>query len=240
MQKLIKLISFPFMLLTGLFIFTTVVSAQEINYHTYKYGTHQTSMADGYYARPAQVTVDSKQYLVTMIIRTKKSLSPYPVQVLTIDGQAPLNVVKTRHGSDYDYRYSFRTNNLKREISSQIKIDVPHVYQATHNISFAFDTSHLPQLTPRKKKQVAGSRPVNRTNSNQAKKVVHSNPKIVTAQNKQAAQASRQIAQNARNQRDNQRHQRLFYYVILGGILSAIVLIGIAALMVVNAKERKK
>lgn len=112
MQKLIKLISFPFMLLTGLFIFTTVVSAQEINYHTYKYGTHQTSMADGYYARPAQVTVDSKQYLVTMIIRTKKSLSPYPVQVLTIDGQAPLNVVKTRHGSDYDYRYSFRTNNL--------------------------------------------------------------------------------------------------------------------------------
>lgn len=69
---------------------------------------------------------------------------------------------------------------------------------------------------------------------------MHSNPKIVTAQNKQAAQASRQIAQNARNQRDNQRHQRLFYYVILGGILSAIVLIGIAALMVVNAKERKK
>ena len=54
-------------------------------------------------------------------IRTKKDLSPYPVRVLTINGQAPLNVVKTRHGSDYDYRYSFRTNNLKRDISSQIK-----------------------------------------------------------------------------------------------------------------------
>lgn len=151
MKILTKIISFPFVLLASLFVLSTTVNAQNINYHTYKYGTHQTSMADGYYARPAQIVVDDKQYLVTMTIRTKKDLSPYPVQVLSIDGQAPLNVVKTRHGSDYDYRYSFCTNNLKHMISSQIKIDVPHVYQATHNISFIFNTNNLPKLNIDKK-----------------------------------------------------------------------------------------
>ena len=152
MKNIAKIISFPFLLITCLFIFGVTVSAQSVSYRTYKYGTHQTSMADGYYARPAQVVVDDNQYLVTMTIRTKKDLSPYPVRVLTINGQAPLNVVKTRHGSDYDYRYSFRTNNLKRDISSQIKIDVPHVYQATHNITFAFDTTQLPKLTNKKER----------------------------------------------------------------------------------------
>lgn len=237
MKNIAKIISFPFLLLTCLFIFGVTVSAQSVSYRTYKYGTHQTSMADGYYACPAQVVVDDNQYLVTMTIRTKKDLSPYPVQVLTIDGQAPLNVVKTRHGSDYDYRYSFRTNNLKRDISSQIKIDVPHVYQATHNITFAFDTTQLPKLTNKKERASHAESAIKRSAPQVKNKSVK--PKEQLAQKKQAAIANRQIAQNARNQRANQQRQRNFYYVILAGVLSSLILIGVAVLIVVNAKERK-
>ena len=51
MKNIAKIISFPFLLLTCLFIFGVTVSAQSVSYRTYKYGTHQTSMADGYYAR---------------------------------------------------------------------------------------------------------------------------------------------------------------------------------------------
>ena len=64
-------------------------------------------------------------------------------------------------------------------------------------------------------------------------------PKEQLAQKKQAAIANRQIAQNARNQRANQQRQRNFYYVILAGVLSSLILIGVAVLIVVNAKERK-
>lgn len=64
-------------------------------------------------------------------------------------------------------------------------------------------------------------------------------PKEQLAQKKQAAIANRQIAHNARNQRANQQRQRNFYYVILAGVLSSLILIGVAVLIIVNAKERK-
>lgn len=198
MKNIAKIISFPLLLLTCLFIFGVTVSAQSVSYRTYKYGTHQTSMADGYYARPAQVVVDDNQYLVTMTIRT---------------------------------------NNLKRDISSQIKIDVPHVYQATHNITFAFDTTQLPKLTNKKERASHAESAIKRSAPQVKNKSVK--PKEQLAQKKQAAIANRQIAHNARNQRANQQRQRNFYYVILAGVLSSLILIGVAVLIVVNAKERK-
>lgn len=198
MKNIAKIISFPFLLITCLFIFGVTVSAQSVSYRTYKYGTHQTSMADGYYARPAQVVVDDNQYLVTMTIRT---------------------------------------NNLKRDISSQIKIDVPHVYQATHNITFAFDTTQLPKLTNKKERVSHAESAIKRSAPQVKNKSVK--PKEQLAQKKQAAIANRQIAHNARNQRANQQRQRNFYYVILAGVLSSLILIGVAVLIVVNAKERK-
>ena len=88
-----------------------------------------------------------------MTIRTKKSLGPWPVKVLSVAGQSPLNVVKTRHSSDYDYRYSFKVASLKNDVSSKIKIDVPHVYRATHMISFGFDQAALPKLTDKTAKR---------------------------------------------------------------------------------------
>ena len=64
------------------------VLAKDVNYKTYKYGTSQISMADGYYARPAKVVADGNRYLVTMTIRTKHNLSPWPVKVNTIMAKA--------------------------------------------------------------------------------------------------------------------------------------------------------
>lgn len=121
--------------------------AVAVNYNALKYGTSETSMASGYYARPAQVNVVNGAYVVTMTIMTNKSLSPWPVVVNSIDGQAPQNVSKTQSGDYYLYSYSFTTNNLNRTISSNINVSIPNVYTANHNISFTFDTSSLPSLT---------------------------------------------------------------------------------------------
>ena len=121
--------------------------AVAVNYNALKYGTSETSMAPGYYARPAQVNVVNGAYVVTMTIMTNKSLSPWPVVVNSIDGQAPQNVSKTQSGDYYLYSYSFTTNNLNRTISSNINVSIPNVYTANHNISFTFDTRSLPSLT---------------------------------------------------------------------------------------------
>ena len=147
MKKLLQ--SLLGILAVSCFLLLSVNKAQAVavNYNALKYGTSETSMASGYYARPAQVNVVNGAYVVTMTIMTNKSLSPWPVVVKSIDGQAPQNVSKTQSGDYYLYSYSFTTNNLNRTISSNINVSIPNVYTANHNISFTFDTSSLPSLT---------------------------------------------------------------------------------------------
>lgn len=147
MKKLLQ--SLLGILAVSCFLLLSVNKAQAVavNYNALKYGTSETSMASGYYARPAQVNVVNGAYVVTMTIMTNKSLSPWPVVVNSIDGQAPQNVSKTQSGDYYLYSYSFTTNNLNRTISSNINVSIPNVYTANHNISFTFDTRSLPSLT---------------------------------------------------------------------------------------------
>ena len=147
MKKLLQ--SLLGILAVSCFLLLSVNKAQAVavNYNALKYGTSETSMASGYYARPAQVNVVNGAYVVTMTIMTNKSLSPWPVVVNSIDGQAPQNVSKTQSSDYYLYSYSFTTNNLNRTISSNINVSIPNVYTANHNISFTFDTRSLPSLT---------------------------------------------------------------------------------------------
>lgn len=132
----------------GLFFVSFVpANAQTIAYHPLRYGTNQTSMADGYFVKPANVVVKNHLYYVTMQIRTAKSLSSFPVKVNWVNGKAPLNVrrIKDRAGNSHMY-YSFYTNNLKKRINAKLAIDVPKVYKAHHLISFKFSTAGLPSL----------------------------------------------------------------------------------------------
>ena len=165
MKKLLQ--SLLGILAVSCFLLLSVNKAQAVavNYNALKYGTSETSMASGYYARPAQVNVVNGAYVVTMTIMTNKSLSPWPVVVNSIDGHAPQNVSKTQSGDYYLYSYSFTTNNLNRTISSNINVSIPNVYTANHNISFTFDTSSLPSLT---QAQAAPASQANNQNQSQA------------------------------------------------------------------------
>lgn len=121
--------------------------AKAINYQALRYRTNQTSMASGYFVKPASVKVAHHKYVVTMHIRTAKKLSSYPVKVLSVNGGAAKHVrrVKDRVGNSNLY-YSFTTTNLKKRINAKLAIDVPKVYKATHLISFKFSTKGLPSL----------------------------------------------------------------------------------------------
>ena len=55
----------------------SVAHADSINYQTFKYGTSTTSMADGYYVKPAQITVSGDKYVITMTIRTANDLTEF-------------------------------------------------------------------------------------------------------------------------------------------------------------------
>lgn len=168
----------------GLFIVSIIpASAQTIAYHPLRYGTNQTSMADGYFVKPANVVVKNHLYYVTMEIRTAKSLSSFPVKVNWVNGKAPLNVrrVKDRAGDSLLY-YSFYANNLKKRINAKLAIDVPKVYKAHHLISFKFSTAGLPSLgrthaaaTP--KTATTTTRPKAATSSSTKAKQTNSQPK---------------------------------------------------------------
>lgn len=226
------------------------VNAQAINYQAYKYGTKQTSMASTYYVRPAQVEIKNNQYLVTMTIKTEKKLGVYPVKVLSIAGQSPFNIIKKRVGNDYLYSYSFLTSNLKPIINSKIFVSIPHVYTAYHNISFGFDTSNLPPLKSKAKnstntviKAKSSKQTVNKENKPKAsspktskQKTAATSPDLKKAQ---LALAKKTLAQNEKNAQANRENQKMFYYVVLAGVLSSVVLLVSAVFFVLSFKPKK-
>lgn len=236
--KRVLLVSLSFFFFFAFFI--KKADAQAINYQTFKYGTHQTSMADGYYAKPAQIKAEGHRYLITMTIRTKKSLSPYPVTVLSVNNQAPFNIVKSRNGASYDYRYSFYTSDPRKEISSKIKIDVPNVYQATHQISFKFDAQNLPKLNTNSKNKQAASSKKEAISADPSALIGQAKKQSDLAKKKEAKLARQQLAQNQRNIAANQQNQKMFYYTILGGIISTLILVVAASFFVLSVKNRKK
>lgn len=182
LQSLLGILAVSCFLLLGI----NKAQAVAVNYNALKYGTSETSMASGYYARPAQVNVVNGAYVVTMTIMTNKSLSPWPVVVNSIDGQAPQNVSKTQSGDYYLYSYSFTTNHLNRTISSNINVSIPNVYTANHNISFTFDTRSLPSLT---QTQATPAGQANNQNQNQASATADSQ-----ANNQSQSQANSQAS----------------------------------------------
>lgn len=239
--------------------FAKVGHAQSVSYQTYKYGTSTTSMADGYYARPATVTLSNGAYVVTMTIRTATNLSAWPVVVNSIDGQAPQNVTKTQSGGYYLYSYSFTTKDLSGVISSSISINVPGVYKANHNISFKFDTSSLPALsgstsstsTSGANSSSAAAAGVANGSSNSTSG--SNDPQLSQKLKKLESQASSQssaakakesrlarstIAQNDRVQEQNQKNQTLYYFVLVGGILGLLIVIAVAVYFVWSAKKQ--
>lgn len=131
----------------GLTTGTTTAEAKSINYQALKYNTNQTSMASGYFVKPASVKVSHHKYVVTMHIRTAKKLSSFPVKVLSVNGGAAKNVRRVKdHAGNSNLYYSFTTTNLKKKINAKLAINVPKVYKATHLISFKFSTNGLPSL----------------------------------------------------------------------------------------------
>ncbi|CAJ1229994.1 hypothetical protein LZY01_07790 [Levilactobacillus zymae] len=125
----------------------TTAQAKSVSYSALTYGTSKTSMASKYFVKPAKVTVKNGKYRVTMHLKTAKTLGKYPVQVIKVNGHAPQNVRKVRDkAGNSNVYYTFTAKNLKKKINANLSINVLHVYQAKHAITFKFKASQLPKL----------------------------------------------------------------------------------------------
>lgn len=238
------------------------VGAQSVSYQTYKYGTSENSMASGYYARPAKVTVQNGQYLVTMTIKTKKALTAWPVTVLSVAGQSPSNVKKTKDSNFYYYAYSFYSQDLSKAVSSKIKIDVPGTYQATHQISFKFDQASLPSLKKTSASQkTASQNSTSKEKTSQASQASQTNnsssdaavakqvldlEKEVKAKEKKLDKkedtlAARAQSLNQRSQAVNAASQRNFFFLLFGGILVlSLFILDILGLIYLMRKSKQQ
>lgn len=206
------------------------VHGDTINYQALKYGTNQTSLATNYYVRPATVTVNGDQYLVTMTIHTGRDLGQWPVTVLSINGTGPANVRKTQSASGYDYSYAFQTADLTRTINSSISINVPKVYVAKHDISFKFDTSRLPKLAQASSSAATSSNAKSTTPkpSRDAKK-----PSSKEKVRKQATAADKQ--QVAAAKALNKQNKQTQWAILIGGSV-AVIILAVAAYFFIKRK----
>ncbi|WP_461215265.1 NEAT domain-containing protein [Lacticaseibacillus sp. GG6-2] len=253
-----KIVAFLFLPLLALVILFApqVVHADAINYQALKYGTNSESMASGYYVKPANVVANGDQYLVTMTIHTGTSLGKWPVTVLSINGTGPANVTKTQSASGYDYSYAFATRDLTQTINSSISIDVPDVYVAKHNISFKFDTSHLPALASAAT-ATSATNAINSTSSSQAipsnktstaSSSTSSAKAASSASTSSKAAASSRVKKAATTKADtatkkqaklieslNRKNKQTQQAIVIGGVAGVLIL-GVAAYFFVKRK----
>ncbi|WP_143462863.1 NEAT domain-containing protein [Levilactobacillus enshiensis] len=252
MSRVIKWgLGLAFLMVVGILPLTA--HAQAISYSALKYGTTQTSMASGYFVRPAQVTVKNHAYVVTMDIKTAKKLTNWPVKVLSVNGGAPENVRKTKDsaGNSHLY-YSFTTTDLKHDINAKLYIDVPKVYKATHNISFKFKTQGLPALMTPKTTKTATShksqavkQPARATVTKQTPAAKKSSHAVQPASTKQpTAKAKRNSSRVSRHSQsaptasssstktqatsaaDQVPKQKIHWGGLIGGAIAIVVLVG--------------
>lgn len=138
---------FPLVMVLVVLIFTIIaapVSAQiadgtyQVNYQVKHASNDNASIADGYFTKPASVTVANGVSTVTITLTGAdmiKSLSgpSGPVTVVSEDTASNTRVVK------------FTANNLAQAQTMKMKISVPDLYDQEHSARLVFNTSDLPQ-----------------------------------------------------------------------------------------------
>lgn len=249
MKRKISQLVLGLLVVIASFVVSTKVAAEAVNYQALKYGTQQTSMASNYYVKPANVVANGDQYLVTMTIHTGTQLGAWPVTVLSINGQGPANVSKTKSASGYDYAYAFQTADLSQVVSSSIAINVPNVYTAKHDISFKFDTSHLPALgsaATSSSAATASSAVSQSSASSQSSMSSASSQSSVSSESSSATSHSEKVAvkttsdrvtrkQNAQIAALNRKNKQTQTAILTGGAV-AVVILAVAAYFFIKRK----
>ncbi|WP_367295218.1 NEAT domain-containing protein [Levilactobacillus yonginensis] len=215
--------------------------AQDVSYSALKYGTNQTSMASGYFVRPAKVVVKNHAYVVTMDIKTAKKLTSWPVTVTSVNGQSPQNVHKKKDaaGNSHLY-YSFTTTSLKSRINAKLSINVPKVYKAKHNISFKFQTKGLPELNTSTAKKTTTAPVTNKAGSASASEKTSASSASSTKPSATSSKPTTSSISNGSHQSSTSSTaksqeadsaakvpaQKTHWGGLIGGIVAIVVLVG--------------
>jgi heme-binding NEAT domain protein len=136
--------AFAAMILTLFFV--APVSAQiadgtyEVNYEVKEDGTDNTSLSDGYFTKPATLTVENgTQYVQLTITGTNY------IESLTIPGTV-IETVNEDSGNNVK-TIKFKVDDLTQKVHMDMTINVPEMNMENFQPSaqLAFDTSELPQ-----------------------------------------------------------------------------------------------
>jgi heme-binding NEAT domain protein len=126
------------------FLVVSPVSAQtadgtyEVNYEMKEDGTANTSIADGYFEKPATVTVENGTYHVQFTVTG----SNY-IESLTMPGSS-IEIV-SEDTENHTRVYRFTVDDLSQSLDMDMHIIVPDMYDMTHTAQAVFDVSGLPE-----------------------------------------------------------------------------------------------
>lgn len=134
------------MMLTALIfaIFVTPVGAQiadgtyEVNYEMKEAGSENTSIADGYFSKPATLTVENGVQTITLTVTGADMIQSLAAESgsVTVLSEDEANDTRT---------VQFQVSDLTQPESMNMHIIVPDLYDQEHTARAVFDVSGLPQ-----------------------------------------------------------------------------------------------
>ncbi|KRK79307.1 NEAT domain-containing protein [Companilactobacillus nodensis] len=131
--------------------------AATINFSALKSGTSDTSYADAYMVKPAQLNIVNNKYQVTYTIKTQKALGKYPVQVKSMNVNTT-GIKNYEDGGNYYSAITFESDQLSNVTGTMtINVDSYNIH-ATHTFTLKF--FNIPSLSS------SGSAPSASSNNN--------------------------------------------------------------------------
>lgn len=141
---------FPLALVLAVLLFAIVapaVSAQvadgtyNVNYEVKHASNDNASIADGYFQKPAKVTVKDGVYTVTFTVTGSEMVQSLSSSATTVSVVSEGNGTRT---------YQFQVKDLSKPLTMDMHITVPPQegfpgYDQDHSARFVFDTSGLPK-----------------------------------------------------------------------------------------------
>src|SRR5690625_7106402 len=109
----------------------------QINYEMKEAGNENTSIADGYFSKPATLTVENGVKHIQLTVTSSsmdKSLSA---------PSGPVNVVSEDKGNE-TRTVKFKVDDLSQPVNMEMHIVVNDLYDMTHTARADFDVSGLP------------------------------------------------------------------------------------------------
>ena len=127
-----------------------------ISYEIQEAGGGGVSIADGYFTKPAKLTVDGNTHTIELTVTSAEMIKSLSVQ------GTPVDVVSDNGDSR---TVKFNVSDVSKPVNMDMHVIVPDLYDQDHSAQAHFDVSDVPEASSESKEEEGNENPASNNNN---------------------------------------------------------------------------